>query len=180
MNAFTQPLPAVFFDRDGVINQSPGAGYVLSWDEFQLQNGISDILQVVHNKGYKSIVVTSQRCVGKGMISEAEINRIHQLMQSELAKTGPIFDGIYTFTGQAKDADWEKPNPQMLFIAARDHHLDLKRSILIGDRDRDIQMGINGKLRNTIRIRGDAEITVTPSHVVDDLPQAQAILEVIL
>ncbi|MEM7147397.1 MAG: HAD-IIIA family hydrolase [Verrucomicrobiota bacterium] len=180
MSALTIPQPAVFFDRDGVINQSPGAGYVLSWDDFHFRLGISEILQLVEDKEYKAIVVTSQRCIGKGLISEDEVEDIHDRMQAELAESGPNFEAIYTFTGQPTDADWAKPNPDMLYAAARDHHLDLEQSVLIGDRDRDIQMAINANLKDTIRIRGDAEVNVTPGHIVDDLPQAQAILDSIL
>jgi D-glycero-D-manno-heptose 1,7-bisphosphate phosphatase len=180
MTALTNSQPAVFFDRDGVINRSPGPGYVLSWDHFHLNSGLSEILQLVQDKGYKAIVVTSQRCIGKGLISEDAVTDIHQRMQSQLAATGPAFDAIYTFTGQSHDADWAKPNPNMILAAGQDHHLDLTNSILIGDRDRDIQMAINAGLRQTIRIRGDAEISVTPDHIVDDLIEAREVLKDLL
>ena len=180
MSPLTIPKPAVFFDRDGVINRSPGAGYVLSWDEFHLRPGLSEILQLVQDEEYKSIVVTSQRCIGKGLISEDAVNDIHQRMQSQLAESGPTFDAIYTFTGQTHDADWAKPNPDMILAAGQDHHLDLPNSILIGDRDRDIQMAINAGLRQTIRIRGDAVISVIPDHIVDDLIEAREVLKDLL
>jgi D-glycero-D-manno-heptose 1,7-bisphosphate phosphatase len=172
--------PCVFFDRDGVINRSPGDGYVLSWEGFHFLPGLPEILQLVHNKSYMAIVVTSQRCIGKGLISEDAVADIHGRMQRELAETGHSFDAIYACTGQAHDAHWAKPSPEMIHAAARDFPIDVPRSILIGDRDRDIQMGLNAGVRKTIRLRGDREITIPADYTVDDLPQAREVLKSLL
>jgi D-glycero-D-manno-heptose 1,7-bisphosphate phosphatase len=65
--------PAVFFDRDGVVNVSPGAGYVLRVADFQLMPGIVEVLSWCKAQGYFTVLVTSQQGVGKGLMRQADL-----------------------------------------------------------------------------------------------------------
>ncbi|MFM7605215.1 MAG: histidinol phosphate phosphatase, partial [Prosthecobacter sp.] len=80
--------PAVFFDRDGVVNVSPGEGYVLREEDFHLSPGIIEALIVCRKRGFLLILCTSQQGVGKGLMTQATLDAIHALMQDRLAAAG--------------------------------------------------------------------------------------------
>lgn len=148
----------VFFDRDGVVNRSPGPGYVTSSAEFCLHEGVGELLQTVHNCGWVAIIVSSQRCVAKGLIDLQGLERIHRSMQVELMdRYGSKFDAIYAYTGQAGTEHWEKPKPGMIHQACKDHAIDPGKSILIGDQDRDIEMALRAGIGQTIRVLTNAD-----------------------
>lgn len=134
------PTPAFFFDRDGTVNASPGPGYVLRCEDFYLLPGVRDMLVAVKTRGWKSILVTSQQGVGKGLMTPATLALIHDGMQQALGPAA-AFDGIYACTGLDGQDPRRKPNPAMIFEAARDHDLDLGASWNIGDKGRDLEMG---------------------------------------
>ncbi len=169
--------PCVFFDRDGVVNVSPGAGYVTQWEEFRFQPGIFDCLQVVKDRGYASVLVTSQRCVVKGLISLAGLAEIHQQMQSVLRERELEFLDIYAFTGLPETEDWEKPSPTMIQLAAEAHTLDLSRSWLIGDHDRDILMARAAGVSKTVRVIGEKAVGVEADFAVASIGEATDIFK---
>lgn len=157
--------PAVFFDRDGVVNVSPGAGYVLRWADFHFSPGIIEALQVCKQLGYATCLVTSQQGVGKGLMSQSELDHIHDEMQRVLATSGAAFDGIYACTCLAHEPDCtcRKPSPEMILRAAAEHALDLTSSLMVGDYDRDIQMAINAGVPTTVRILTDGHPATVPA-----------------
>lgn len=159
--------PAVFFDRDGVVNVSPGAGYVLSWHQFAFSPGIEEALKLCRDRGYMLVLVTSQQCVGKGLISQAELDEIHHHMQTHLLQRGAQFDLILACTHLDGTCQCRKPSPWMINEAASRLNLDLSRSWLVGDHDRDIQMAINAGVPETVRILSHHEPKVTARHTLD-------------
>lgn len=174
--------PAVFFDRDGVVNVSPGAGYVLRAGDFRLSPGIIEALALCKARGYQTILVTSQQGVGKGLMSQADLEAIHDRMQTDLSKHAAAFDGIYACTHLAGTCDCRKPSPVMIQNATRDHDLDLPRSWMIGDHDRDIQMALNAglPLDHTIRIKSDKPIVLKPGRILPDTKPLAATLSELL
>lgn len=160
------PQPAFFFDRDGVVNVSPGEGYVLRAEDFHLSPGIVEALAWCRQSGYRLILVTSQQGVGKGLMTQATLDDIHASMQATLAQNGAQFDGIYACTHLRGTCDCRKPSPQMILDAQRDHGLDLARSWLVGDHDRDIQMAANAGVPRTIRILSHHEPAVSATHTL--------------
>ena len=170
------PQPAIFFDRDGVINVSPGEGYVLGWDEFQFSDGIMNVTRLCKERGYALVLVTSQQCVGKGLITQAALDDIHHRMQERLQVEGGAFDQIEACTHLSGTCTCRKPSPEMIFKAAADLDLDLGRSWLIGDHDRDIQMAINARVPNTIRVLSHHIPGVAASHTVESTSDLPALL----
>lgn len=144
--------PAVFFDRDGVVNVSPGDGYVLRWEDFHFAPGIIEALALCRTRGYATVLVTSQQGVGKGLMTQEALDDVHARMQNELALHGAALDGIYACTHLAGSCTCRKPSAEMILKAQMDHGLDLSRSWLVGDHDRDIQMAINAGVPRTVRI----------------------------
>jgi D-glycero-D-manno-heptose 1,7-bisphosphate phosphatase len=171
--------PALFFDRDGVVNQSPGAAYVLSWSEFAFNPGLFDLLRWVNDRDWLTIVVTSQKGVAKGLMTLADLDDIHQRMQDALIREiGSGFDAIYAYTGLPDCPHQPKPEPEMVLTAAREHCVDLSRSWLIGDADRDIGMAISAGIPHTIRVRTpENPITLDADTTVDDLAAALEFLK---
>ncbi|WP_206170925.1 D-glycero-alpha-D-manno-heptose-1,7-bisphosphate 7-phosphatase [Phragmitibacter flavus] len=172
---------AFFFDRDGVVNVSPGAGYVLRKEDFFFNDGVVELLAWLKEEGFILVVVTSQQGVGKGLMSMEDLNGIHAFMQEELAKKGAAFDAIYSCTclGSDPGCTCRKPSAEMVLKAAEELDLDLSGSWLIGDHDRDIQMALNAGVPKTIRVLGDqhaplVEATHVVNAVAEVLPWLQA------
>jgi len=172
--------PCVFFDRDGVVNASPGPGYVLAREDFHLNEGIAEALKVVCDKGYLAIIITSQKGVGKGLMSQSELNRIHRSLQRDLQSAGVSFDGIYAYTGTPDCIHRPKPDPEMILSAGADFFVDLSRSWMVGDADRDIEMGIQAKLKGTIRVLGTKKVGVKSTHDIQSVSELTELLKKIL
>lgn len=170
---------AFFFDRDGVVNVSPGAGYVLNKEGFHFSEGVKELLAWLKCQGFALVLVTSQQGVGKGLMTMQDLDEIHAMMQEELAQVGGSFDAIYSCTCLSSDPQCtcRKPSAEMVLKAADSHGLDLSQSWLIGDHDRDIKMATNAGVPNTIRIFGDhppgVEATATFKSVAEVLPWLQ-------
>jgi D-glycero-D-manno-heptose 1,7-bisphosphate phosphatase len=132
----------VFFDRDGIVNESPGTGYVERWEAFRLMPGFVDLLRVVNAKGYAAIVVTNQQGVGRGIMSLQAVERIHRtLRELLLSRYGLSLLDVYCCPHLEGTCDCRKPRPGMLLKAAVDHDIDLGKSWMVGDAERDVQAG---------------------------------------
>ena len=174
--------PCVFFDRDGVINRSPGReAYVLRWDDFAFNPGIPEAVAAVRRCGWLAIVVTSQKGVGKGLMSRNDLDEIHGKMQAALeADHGLAFDDIYAYTGSPDDEYEAKPHPAMLHAAAAEHGLDLGRSWLVGDADRDIEMARAAGLAGTIRIVSEHPVGTEADRTLDDTSSLAELLAALI
>ena len=170
----------VFFDRDGVVNQSPGQGYVLRFEDFHLNEGIAEAIRWLKDRDWLVILVTSQKGVGKGLMGSEDLEDIHRFMQRELAVSGSAFDGIYAYTGQFDCQNKPKPDPQMILAAIESFHIDPRRSWMVGDADRDIAMGRAAGLAGTIRIAGDKPVEVPADHSLERITELKSLFERIL
>ena len=176
MDPTSSKRKCVFFDRDGVVNRSPGAGYVTRWKDFHLNDGLIELMRLVAERGLVAVLVTSQRCVGKGLISEDGLAEIHGKLRAQLAEHGLGFLDIYAFLGTPETETWEKPSPEMILLAAEKHDIDLGNSWMIGDADRDIVMAQRAGVGNTLRIVTDKVVGVEADHTAQDLVEAREVL----
>lgn len=124
MNSSVLPATrrAVFFDRDGIVNRRRVDDYVKRWEEFEFLPEIFAILPRVHEAGYIAVLVTNQRGIARGLMTEEALGEIHRTMQGRLReRTGAGFDAIY-YCPHERDAecDCRKPLPGMLLEAARE------------------------------------------------------------
>lgn len=142
--------PAVFFDRDGVLNREiPGRG-ILEPDDLELLPGAARAVELVNRAGLLSVVVTNQPQVAKGFTTLEELNRIHAKLETLLGYEHALVDRIYFcphhpetgFDGEISELKIEcecrKPKPGLILQAAKELPIDLKKSCLIGDTWRDI------------------------------------------
>jgi len=134
---------AIFFDRDGVINERILGGYVRSWDQFHFLPDVGKTLKEIKDRGYIAIIISNQRGVGLGLMSEDDLHDIHSRMQKELVETyGVEFDEIIVCTDWADDSARRKPSPAMLLEAQKKYDIDMAMSWMIGDTPSDIEAGI--------------------------------------
>ncbi len=136
---------AVFLDRDGVINQRPPEGdYITRWEDFHILPGVAEGIALLNHAGFSVIVVTNQRCVAKGQLSEADLHQMHEKMTGDLARAGAKIDATFYCPHDIEPrCDCRKPAPGMLLSAARLHEIDLRASWMIGDSDNDVEAGLN-------------------------------------
>jgi D-glycero-D-manno-heptose 1,7-bisphosphate phosphatase len=128
----------LFLDRDGVINAAPPEGdYIRSWDEFRLLPEVVDWIRLFKAAGYLVIVVTNQRGIALGRMTEAELAALHERMRSELAAQGAVLDDIFYCPHAEGACDCRKPRPGMIVEAQRKWDIDLAGSLLVGDGERD-------------------------------------------
>lgn len=141
--AFLQPQKAVILDRDGVLNERPPvAQYVKSWGEFRWLPGTMEALLLLKDAGYKLILASNQSGIARGVMTEDDLLRLHQQMTKELAAVGVTLDAIYYCPhGWDEGCFCRKPSPGLLFQAQRNFHLDLTKTLFIGDDERDHEAG---------------------------------------
>ena len=170
--------PCVFFDRDGIVNQCPGPGYVETKEGFFLQQAFVAALKVSREKNYEAILITNQRGVGRGIMSQASLDEIHEYMKDLLQQQGLQFTDIYFCTDTDNTSPRRKPNPGMILEAAEKHHLDLSLSWMIGDNETDILAGQRAGCR-TVFV-GRKKLEATPTYRVSDIQALPDLLHTIL
>ncbi|MBP7949200.1 MAG: HAD-IIIA family hydrolase [Verrucomicrobiales bacterium] len=149
---------AFFFDRDGVINASPGEGrYVLSWEDFHFLPGLREVLAFLKAQGWVTVVVTNQQCVAKGLISRQDLDDLHRRMNAAL---GPLaFAATHVCPHPAAaQCPCRKPQPGMARQAAAELALDLSQSWLVGDHDRDIEFAGHAGIGHAVRFVSEKEV----------------------
>lgn len=148
--------PAVFFDRDGVLNED--SGYVFDIGTFKWIDGAREAVKAVNDAGYFAFVVTNQSGVARGFYDEARVQSLHRHMNEELARIGAHIDA-FEYCPDHPDAAVEqyrrvserrKPAPGMILDLLRRFPIDVSRSILIGDKPSDLEAaeaaGVKGHL----------------------------------
>jgi histidinol-phosphate phosphatase family protein len=165
----------VFFDRDGIVNRSPGPGYVNHLDDFHILPGFADCVRAAAEKGFPSAVVTNQRGIARGLTPPGQLDAMHRHLQDELAQEGLALLDLFICTADDPAHPDRKPNPGMLRTAAKKHRLDLARSWMIGDRESDVQTGQNAGVAVTVLV-DDGTAPTAATHRVPDMPACAALL----
>ena len=167
--------PCVFFDRDGVANQSPGPGYVNHLDDFHILPGFADCVRAAAEKGFPAVIVTNQRGIPRGLTPPDQLDAMHAKLRAELAAAGLALLDVLVCTADDDAHPDRKPNPGMLRTAAKRHHLDLSKSWMIGDRESDVKTGQNAGVAVTVLVDGGPAPTAA-THRVPDMPACAALL----
>jgi lipopolysaccharide heptosyltransferase II len=129
----------VFLDRDGTLNYDPG--YLRVAAELKLLAGVGPALARLKGAGAKLVVVTNQSGVGRGVVTLKDLEAIHARLQGLLEQEDAALDAIYFCPHHPDDGcRCRKPNVGMVERAVSELQLDLRRSYLIGDHARDIQL----------------------------------------
>jgi D,D-heptose 1,7-bisphosphate phosphatase len=136
--------PAIFFDRDGVLNRD--TGYVHRPADFTWTEGAREAVRAVNDSGRLAIVVTNQAGVARGLYDESAVEALHRWMAEDLARIGAHVDAFY-YCPHHPDfgdppyrqvCDCRKPRIGLIRRATAEHLIDLRRSLLIGDQPTDL------------------------------------------
>lgn len=132
----------LFLDRDGVINDEKVGEYVLNWSQFIFSKGVLDIFRKLSHLFGRVIIISNQRGVGKQLMSEADLQDIHNEMQKEVRHAGGKIDKIYYCTEKDDRCFYRKPNPGMALKAMTDFpEIDLQKTIMVGNKPSDMKFG---------------------------------------
>ncbi len=153
-------VPALFLDRDGVVNRE--MGYLSKPEQMEFLPGIFDLCRSAQARGYKLIVVTNQSGIARQLYSEAAFHSLMQWMIGQFAHVGVRLDGYYycphhpehgigSYRMECPD---RKPQPGMLLRAIREHGIDPGQSIFVGDRCSDIDAGAAAEIGNLVLLAG--------------------------
>lgn len=151
---------AIFLDRDGTINEE--MGYINHISRFKIFPFTFDAIKLLKECGYKIIVITNQAGLARGYFSEEVLQSVHDKLMDEAQKTGAGIDKIYYcphLPGAAvkkydRDCSCRKPKTGMLEKARDELNIDLSRSVMIGDRYKDMQFGWKVGLKTVLVLSG--------------------------
>lgn len=147
---------AVFLDRDGIVNIEKN--YVYKIEDFEFMPGIFDLCRKYQQEGYLLFIITNQAGIARGYYTEEQYLILTDWMIKQFEEQGILITKVYfcphhpDFTGEC---ECRKPNPGMILQAAKEFDIALSDSILIGDKESDIEageragIGANLKIKNT-------------------------------
>ena len=163
---------AIFLDRDGVINED--LGYVYKPQEFRFIDGIFEFCGIAQELGYLLIIITNQAGIGRGYCTEEDFHNLNRWMLAEFMKHGVDITATYHCPYHPEhgvgiykcDSFDRKPNPGMILKARDKFDIDLSRSLLIGDKDTDIEAGRRAGIGNLLFLIGKYQPTSTDDVTV--------------
>ena len=167
-------MVSLFLDRDGVINRQIIGGYVTKLEEFEFLPNVLEALVLLAKKFDRIIIVTNQQGIGKGIFSEADLEKIHQYMLAKITNAGGRIDKIYVSPHlESENSPNRKPNIGMALQAKRDFpEIDFSRSIMAGDSLIDMQFGKNAGMKTIFLSKSISlpkEISIFADEIFTDL-----------
>ncbi|MBL0713210.1 MAG: D-glycero-beta-D-manno-heptose 1,7-bisphosphate 7-phosphatase [Desulfosarcina sp.] len=142
----------VFLDRDGVINRD-SADYVTAWEQFEFLPGSLAAIAALTAAGIEVIVITNQAAIARGLMTPETLEDMHQHLGRIVAQNGGRIKAIFHCPHHPDDrCSCRKPRPGMILQARDRYGLDLKQTIMIGDRAKDIDCGIQAGCGRTILV----------------------------
>jgi len=140
----------LFLDRDGVINTRVLGGYVQKWEQFEFLPGFLEALKILSPEFSRIIVVSNQQGIGKGLMTEEELEILHRKMIAEIERNGGRIDRIYHSPHLEKEGSVKrKPNVGMALMARKEFPgINFKRSVMVGDSISDMIFGKRLKMIN--------------------------------
>lgn len=139
----------IFLDRDGVVNED--TGYPCKPEHIKFTKSIFKFCKTALSKGYILVIISNQAGVAKGYFSEDDVRFLHKWMDNKFREQGIEISGFYycpfhkdgVIPAYKKDSDMRKPKPGMILQAAKELNIDIKRSIMVGDKISD-RINLNG------------------------------------
>ena len=159
-----EPLlrPALFLDRDGVLNDD--RGFVHQWEDFHWIPGAREAIAAFNRAGWLVFVVTNPSGIGRGYYTEEAMHALHARMIQDLAASGGRIDAVYVCpqhpeaaveTYRHPDPPDRKPNPGMILRALAEWPVDRERSVMVGDKPADLEAALRAGVRGLLFSGGD-------------------------
>jgi D-glycero-D-manno-heptose 1,7-bisphosphate phosphatase len=168
--------PAVFFDRDGTIMHD--ANYCWNPQDVHVFPFVAESLRKLKECGFKLIMVTNQSGIGRGYFTREQYNAVHAEVLRQLGEASSIDATYFCPDPPGVNSECRKPAPGMVLQGAKEHNVDLARSIFIGDKEIDVHCGHNAGIK-AIRVRTGFEANTADSSadwVAQDFAEATEII----
>lgn len=144
--------PAIFLDRDGVVNENRRDS-VKSWQEILFLPRVFEALRELARRDWLTLVVTSQSAINHKLVSQSTIDEIHRRMLDIIKHRGGRTEAVL----YCPNCDWRKRRPGLLFQAAEQFSIDLSQSYIVGDPLSDIVPGLQVDCRPILVLTGRGE-----------------------
>ena len=132
---------AVFLDRDGTIMFDHG--YISDPRKVEIFGEAVEALKALKEAGYLLVVITNQSGIGRGYFSPEDLEKVNMRMSSLFEERGVLFDGIYICPHVDENkCTCRKPQPGLIFRAAREHEIDISLSYMVGNSKSDVMAGV--------------------------------------
>jgi D-glycero-D-manno-heptose 1,7-bisphosphate phosphatase len=145
---------ALFLDRDGVINKEKN--YLYQIKEFEFIDGVFEACKYFQSQGYLIVIITNQAGIARGVYTKNDFEDLTRWMVKEFEKESVLISKVYhcshhpEFSG---NCECRKPKPKMIFDAQKEFDIDLTKSILVGDKNSDIEAGLNAGIKMNFLIQ---------------------------
>jgi len=139
---------ALFLDRDGVVNKEKN--YLYKIEDFEFIDGVFETCRYFQDRGYLIIIITNQAGIARGKYTEEDFEILTKWMIKEFEKENIKISKVYHCPHHpdfSSECECRKPNPGMIQQAKKDFNIDLSQSILVGDKNSDIEAGINARIK---------------------------------
>jgi D-glycero-D-manno-heptose 1,7-bisphosphate phosphatase len=167
--------PAVFIDRDGTIMED--TDYCSDPKDVRIFPRVIEALRRLKSRGFKLIIITNQSGIGRGLFTLDQYRAVESEVLRQLGNS--LVDATYYCPDPpGQNSECRKPAPGMVVQATQDHHIDLSRSFLIGDKEIDVECAHNAGVR-AIRVRTGIQRDASGSNadwVAHDVPAAVEII----
>jgi histidinol-phosphate phosphatase family protein len=166
----------LFLDRDGVINYESETDYIREWESFHFLPGVIESFSLFSNIFKRIFIVTNQKGIGKGLMTEADLLIINKNLVSVVEKAGGHIDKIYYCTALDDLDPCRKPNNGMAIKAKEEFpEIDFSKSIMAGNTLGDMQFGKSSGM-HTVFILSAKPCPSLPDPLVDMVCQDLAVL----
>ena len=179
----SKQFDAIFLDRDGTISHDP-YGYINSLSDYHFFDYAFEALEIFSKHTDKFIIVTNQSGLARGKIDVDQLSEIHNYILNQFYKNNLNLIGIYFCPDHPDNPSINrKPGSGMFDSAARDHNINLNKSIMIGDAVSDIQAGLNLDMDTMLVLTGKGQNSkdnlngLAPKHIVENIMAGAELME---
>tara|TARA_A100001011_G_C13962697_1_gene695964 strand:+ start:215 stop:742 length:528 start_codon:yes stop_codon:yes gene_type:complete len=168
-------MKGLFLDRDGIINIEKN--YVHKIEDFIFMDSIFDLCKAAMKKDYNIFVITNQAGIGRGLYTEDDFLILSDWMTKKFLDEGIVLKKIYFcpfhpkhgIGKYKKNSNDRKPNPGMILKAKEEYKIDLKKSVLVGDKMSDIEAGIASGIKKNILLSHEKTRNYADFYYIENL-----------
>ncbi|HAM39055.1 MAG TPA: hypothetical protein DCP53_06665 [Elusimicrobia bacterium] len=162
---------AVFFDRDGTINED--VHYLSNVKDLRIFEKSASAIKLLNDSEFKIIIVTNQSGIARGYFTLNDVKEVNEVLVNKLKENNAYVNTVYVCPHHPDEECFcRKPKPRMLYAAKRDLNIDLKESYVVGDKQCDIDLAKNINIKSVLVLSGQGENVKGADYVAKDILDA--------